>query len=123
MKTEKMQEIFQTILVDNISNCCGNSIEDIFEYLADLGFSKKEAFDFVDRNYLAHINWQCEDEEESEPPKSVPVPDFFRFLAMLDKVGAQYRKLDEYTIELYQDAYNTVEFHFTTDFELMGVEW
>lgn len=64
MKTEKMQEIFQTILVENISNCCGNSIEDIFEYLAGIGFSKKEAFDFVDKNYVAGINWQSEDEEE-----------------------------------------------------------
>lgn len=123
MKTEKMETIFHTVLVENISNCCGNSIEEVFEYLAYLGFSKKEAFDFVVKNYLDNINWQCEDEEESEPPKSVPVPDFFRLITMLDKAGAQYRKLNDYIIELYQDAYNTVEFHFDTDFKLTSVEW
>lgn len=66
MKLERMQEIFQTILVENIRNCCGNSIEEIFEYLADIGFSKKEAFEFVDRNYVAGINWQSDDEDEEE---------------------------------------------------------
>ncbi|MBO7132090.1 hypothetical protein J6V85_02405 [Candidatus Saccharibacteria bacterium] len=125
MKTEKMEAIFQTVLVENISNCCGNSIEEIFEYLAYLGFSKKEAFDFVVKNYLDGINWQSDDEDETEdePPKLVPVPDYFRFITMLDKAAEKYRKLNDYIIELYQDAYNTVEFHFNTNFELVGVEW
>lgn len=125
MKTEKMQEIFQTILVDNISNCCGNSIEDIFEYLASIGFSKKEAFDFVDKNYVAGINWQSDDEDEEENGFLNPTRecDYSQLITMLDKAAAKYRKLDEYTIELYQDAYNTVEFRFNTNFKLVSVEW
>ena len=123
MKIEKMQTIFETVLVENISNCCGNSIDEIFEYLASLGFSKKEAFEFVEKNYLDGINWQCDDEEDSESPKLVPVPDYFRFITMLDKAGAHYRKLDDYRIELYQDAYTSVEFHFRTNYELASVEW
>lgn len=118
-----MQEIFENVLIENISNCCGANIQEVFEYLASLGFTEKEALDFVDRNYLDGINWMDEDEEESEPSKSVPVPDYFRFIEMLDKVGAQYKKLDKYKIELYQDAYTSVEFWFNTNFELESVEW
>ena len=65
MKTEKMQEILETVINENLDNCCGHSIEEIFEYLANLGFSKKEAFDFVDRNYLGDITWNDDDELEA----------------------------------------------------------
>ena len=125
MKLEKMQEIFQTVLADNINNCCGGNIEDIFNYLAGLGFSKKEAFDFIEENYLAGINWQSDDEDEEENELLNPTRecDYSQLITMLDKVNAQYKKLDKYIIELYQDAYNTVEFHFNKDFELVSVEW
>ena len=65
-----------------------------------------------------------EDEEISEPiDKSTPVPDYFRFIDMLSKTNAQYRKLDKYTIELYDDPYTSVEFRFDTNFKLVTVEW
>ena len=121
MKIEKMQTIFETVLVENISNCCGNSIDEIFEYLASLGFSKKEAFEFVEKNYLDGINWQCDDEEDSESPKLVPVPDYFRFIEMLDKVKAPYTNYKkEKMIEIKKD-YTAVDFLFDENFNLIEV--
>lgn len=55
--------------------------------------------------------------------KSVSTPDYFRFIAMLDKAAVKYRNIDQYTIELYDDPYTSVEFQFNTDFKLVGVEW
>lgn len=65
MKFEKMQEIFENVIIENLNNCCDNNVREVFEYLADLGFSRKEAFDFIDKNYLDEINWQDEDEPEA----------------------------------------------------------
>ena len=121
MKLEKMQEIFETILNENLDNCCGSNIEEIFEYLASLGFSKKEAIEFVEKNYLDGINWQCDDEEDSESPKLVPVPDYFRFIEMLDKVKAPYTNYKkEKMIEIKKD-YTAVDFLFDENFNLIEV--
>lgn len=115
-----MQEIFDTILNENISNCCGGNIQEIFEYLAHLGFSKKEAIDFVDRNYLDDINWMDDDEDEQNETVS---NDFSRFTAMLDRVGANYLRYDKYRIALKRDDYECVEFDFDKDFNLKEILW
>lgn len=122
MKLEKMQEIFQTVLADNINNCCGGNIEDIFNYLAGLGFSKKEAFDFIEENYLAGINWQSEDEEENELLNPTRECDYSQLITMLDKANARYRKLSTNIIELYDDC-TSVDFCFDKSFKLISVDW
>lgn len=116
MKTEKMKEIFENLLNENLDNCCNGSINEVFEYLAELGFSKKEAFDFVDRNYLDGVNWQDEDEE-----KSTPVPDYFRLIEMLDKVKAPYTNFKEQRIIEIKQDYEAVDFCFDENFNLTEV--
>lgn len=63
-----------------------------------------------------------EDEEISEPiDKSTPVPDYFRFIEMLDKVKAPYTNYKkERLIEIKKD-YTAVDFLFDENFNLIEV--
>ena len=64
MKTERIVELFDVILVDTI-NLHNWDIGEALAYLADIGFTKKEAFEFVDKNLLPNdIMWKVDEDED-----------------------------------------------------------
>lgn len=135
--------------VSDIFNGIGNDIEDLAREFSEAGFTKSEFIQILDKNFLEECRWAeepetnekvntetgegifwkeyIEDEDRTEKVSPnlnlVPVPDYFRFIAMLDKANARYEKPAKNIITLIEDDYTSVKFQFDTNFDLKKVEW
>ena len=102
------------------------TLSDMEAICKDIGMTRGEFIELVSQSneFISKNGWTPPEPEANEKVNiETSDCDYSRLITMLDKVNAPYRKLAKNIIELYDDNYTSVEFHFDENFELASVEW